>query len=354
MRGEAVPFVYNTYLIIDRLRNSGTSFTIDDIADRLRSAIENDGLEKPVKDGFVWNSEVASLKRNLIPFFNYRKQPRRSYNKESRENSGSETESLLELLAFLSRKMASEGRQSTADSYMTTCNSLGRFLKGNDMALADVNRETVEDYARWLNENGVSASTQSFYLRTLRAGINYAVKEGIAEPDAGMFRNVNTTVLSNGSGSGIPFLSRETILRIAGLDLSSQENLDLARDLFMFGFYCHGMELTDIMSLTAANLEGDVLTYRRRGNGKEITLRLDPPAMAILKKYGDRDLKYLFPLKETQPVKSDKALKNEVSICLGKIGELAGLESLSFNMNIASWKHLLSQANLTGVLLGLQ
>ena len=171
--------------------------------------------------------------------------------------------------------------------------------------------------------------------------------------DKDMFRNVNTKVSLDTTGNENACLSRETLLKIANLDLSKSENLDLARDMFMFGFYCRGMELTDIMALTTGNLNGDVLKYRRRGNGKEITLRLDSRALAILNKYESRHWDSLFPLKTLPLIKLNRALKYRVSNWLGKIGEMVGLRSLSFNMNISSCNHLLARSDLPGVLLGL-
>lgn len=40
-----------------------------------------------------------------------------------------------------------------------------------------------------------------------------------------------------------------SIRKISEIDLSWDANIALARDLFMFGFYCRGMELSDIINL---------------------------------------------------------------------------------------------------------
>lgn len=37
LREELLPYVYNTYLIIDKLRNSGSPFSVDDVSERLKS-----------------------------------------------------------------------------------------------------------------------------------------------------------------------------------------------------------------------------------------------------------------------------------------------------------------------------
>lgn len=350
LREELLPYVYNTYLIIDKLRNSGSPFSIDDVSERLKSVIANDRLDTRIAEDFIWDTDVTTLKKDLIPFFKYKKVGSKY---AVSEDTDMKPESLPELFSLLSRKMLSEGRESTSDSYKSTANSQKRFLGDEDVSLTDINHNFIEDYAGWLKDNGVADSTQSFYLRTLRAGISHAVKEGIAVFDKDMFRNVNTKVSLDTVGNENACLSRETLLKIANLDLSKSENLDLARDMFMFGFYCRGMELTDIMALTTGNLNGDVLKYRRRGNGKEITLRLDSRALAILKKYESRHWDSLFPLKTSPLIKLDRALKYRVSNWLGKIGEMVGLRSLSFNMNISSCNHLLARADLPGVLLGL-
>ena len=194
-------------------------------------------------------------------------------------------------------------------------------MKDKDLPLADIDRNIIEGYAGWLKDTGVADSTRSFYLRTLRTAINYAVKEGIIDAASDLFRNVNTKARFDRADNEAAHLSRESILKIANLDLSDSPKLDLARDMFMFGFYCHGMEQTDIINLRPENLCDNELTYRRRGTGKEITLSLDPEAAAILKKYDNRRPDFLFPLKTTSQVNLDKPLKYQVSTWLDAVGK---------------------------------
>ena len=44
-------------------------------------------------------------------------------------------------------------------------------------------------------------------------------------------------------------------------------------------------------------------------------------------------------------MKLDKTMKYKVTLWLKKVGEMVGIESLSFIMNITSWNRLLSQTN---------
>ena len=351
LREAAIPYIYNAYRLIDGLRKCGSAFAIDDVCQRLRSIFESGVSLSGVSDDFVWDTEVATLKKELIPLFRYNKKFRQRMAGDICEESGHDTESLLGFLYVMSHNMLSEGRESTSNSYMSTRLSLKRFLDNEDIPLADIDHTFVENYAEWLRESGVSDSTRSFYLRTLRSGINHAAKEGLSDPAKDLFRNVITRIRSDSSGNGPAHLSREAIMRIAGLDLSDFPKLDLARDIFMFGFYCRGMELTDIINLRAEDLCGNELTYRRRGVGREMALHLDPQAMEILEKYGSHRLDFLFPVKTSALMKLDKALKCQVATWLDAVGRKAGLDSLKFKMNISTWHHLMSQANISSVLL---
>ena len=51
-------------------------------------------------------------------------------------------------------------------------------------------------------------------------------------------------------------------------------------------------------------------------------------------------------------MKLDKALKYQVTTWLDAVGKKAGLDSLKFKMNISTWNYLMSQANISSVLLG--
>lgn len=354
LREDALPYIYNTYLVIDEYSKSGAVFTIDDVCERLRTMFESGDLKHHVSDDFVWDTEVATLKKEFIPLFRYNKKFRQRKDGEVSDESGQEEESLPGFFYAMSRKMLSEGRESTSGSYMNTMLSIKRFLGDKKMLLSDIDHTFIEDYAEWLNESGVTDSTQSFYLRTLRTGINYAVKEGLVDSAKDLFRNVNTRVRSDRTDNAQAHLSREDLMKIAGMDLSDSPKLDLARDMFMFGFYCRGMELTDIINLRIGDLRDNVLTYRRRGVGKEISLRLDPQAMEILKKYDSRRLDFLFPVKTSSMMTLDKTLKYQITTWLDAVGEKAGLDSLKFKMNISTWNYLMSQANISSVLLGTQ
>lgn len=54
------------------------------------------------------------------------------------------------------------------------------------------------------------------------------------------------------------------MLKIENLDLNSNESLLLVRDMFIFGLYCGGMELVDVLHLTEESIRNGVLSFHCR------------------------------------------------------------------------------------------
>ena len=76
-----------------------------------------------------------------------------------------------------------------------------------------------------------------------------------------MFRNVNTKVSLDTTGNENACLSRETLLKIANLDLSKSENLDPTRHVHVRVLLpWNGADRHN--GLTTGNLNGDVLKYQ--------------------------------------------------------------------------------------------
>lgn len=112
-------------------------------------------------------------------------------------------------------------------------------------------------------------ATASSYLRVLHTVLKRAEKEYLMPKVFYWPSDIKTTVLRNSPKSETNVLDIKTIRRIEQIDLSYDESLEFARDVFMFGFYAQGMEFIDVANLRISNLEGNVLTYRRRLKGNE-------------------------------------------------------------------------------------
>lgn len=211
-----------------------------------------------------------------------------------------------------------------------------------------VDRTFLESYSSWLENEGVSASTQSFYLRTLRMALNHASSRGLVHSDKGLFLGMNTKVRYERRRE--ESIDGNSLRKISEIDLSCDANLALARDLFMFGFYCRGMELSDIINLTRKNLCDGTLTYQKRGSGTVQTVPLDSEALAIVRRYGHASDTYLFPVKQADDIRLEKSLKNKIGLWLNDLAGLIGLPALTFNMNIIAWQTMVAQLSPSAIL----
>lgn len=343
---EIVPFLYTAYRAIESLRKGGGKFTIDDVAKAVRIKIDSgDMAAVRLDDGFVWSTEVASLKKEFRKFFRVSKLRKSPI---ARSGSADSQRSLLSFLDLMAESSLDEEKESSAASYASTLSSLKRFLNGEDVGMEIVDRTFLESYSSWLENEGVSASTQSFYLRTLRMALNHAASRGLVHPGKGLFLGMNTKVRYERRRE--ESVDGNSLRKISEIDLSCDANLALARDLFMFGFYCRGMELSDIINLTRKNLCDGTLTYLKRGSGTVQTVPLDSEALAIVRRYGHASDTYLFPVKKADDIRLEKSLKNKIGLWLNDLAGLIGLPALTFNMNIIAWQTMVAQLSPSAIL----
>lgn len=130
----------------------------------------------------------------------------------------------------------------------------------------DIDVEYVKAFNAFLEERGCVGNTRRIYLSPLRAALNDAEAEKKCSPETKPF----------GKGKfEMGKLSEKTVKRYLlskELELiknSIQENsvLERARRLFLFSYYCFGMNMIDMAKLTSANIKilptGEYIVYKR-------------------------------------------------------------------------------------------
>lgn len=332
------------YCIIERREDSKAPYTIDDVLNDFRKALVGDESMAEVitksKTEFPIKRDIVSICLEFRGAF--------TFVFSGRKDNG---ESLFDYIFNLKQNLKTERRHSRANSFASLQSSLSDFVESDDVKFEDIDARFIHGYSDWLKQKGITASTQAFYLRTLRSVLNKAQSDGLIEVTPDSFEGVDTRVYKS-SDSNNKTLGREMLLKIEKLDLSTNQSLALARDMFMFGFYCGGMELVDIANLTVENVRNDRLVFRRRSKGLEKTVLLGKQAMDIIKKYHRSGQHYLFPLLDESWSIMFYVVSNSMRQDLLAVGKLVGFPSLTFSMNISSYKSLISSVNLSELLLG--
>lgn len=126
--------------------------------------------------------------------------------------------------------------------------------------------------------------------------------------------------------------------------------LDLARDLFLFSFYCQGMRFENCLKLEKRQVIDAKVSYQMNKGKKHRSIGYHPKLETIITKYIDGAGRYLFPLLEDKEYNTTgfyhaKGSKNaEVNKYLKVIGASIGLTtSLSFHLAKHSFAYLAKQ-----------
>jgi integrase len=174
------------------------------------------------------------------------------------------------------------------------------------------------------------------YFRTLRALLNKAREERYISPTHNPF--VEFKISKFDTRTRKRAISKEEVRKIESVEVSDQPKLDLAKNVFLFSYYCQGINLTDIALLRWSDILQERLFYTRAKTGKDFNLRLLEPARRILDGYlpftGSKSSNYVFPMLHAErhitPVQIDNRihkLTGTINQGLKEIAALAGIET---------------------------
>lgn len=179
----------------------------------------------------------------------------------------------------------------TAKNYRVALGSFKRFRDNEDIQIEAIDHIIMEDYQAYLNSTGLSLNSISFYMRILRAVYNRAVEQELTR-DRKPFRTVFTRMEKTLKRA----VSINDIKRIRNLDLSLRPDLEFARDIFLFLFFCRGISFIDAAFLKKTDIRDGVLTYRRHKTGQLLHVKIIKQISELIDRYPTKDSPYLLPL----------------------------------------------------------
>ena len=307
-KDELRPMLCLLYCILENRVRSGQPFTLDDVVADYDKAHAGDGSMREVversKTNFTYDPEVASMGRIFDTDTDS------VFTRELKDMSVS----LLRYILVKSDECKEKGQVSVSRSYLSLLRSLDR------------------------------------YLGTLRMVLNHAAADGYTAYADRLFAGVNTTAHIRSETEDDRPGSLDTLRRIATADFSDDPLKETVRDMFMFAFYCRGMELTDVLNLPKSALADGNLTYRKRQKGVRQTVSLDNGALEIIRKYRDASADYIFPLAERYEKRSFISIREKLRYVIKSIGCDVNLPKLTFGMNIDFWELFVSKLDISGIL----
>lgn len=179
----------------------------------------------------------------------------------------------------------------TARNYQAALNSIKRFRNGKDISFDEITHILVEDYQAYLNSKGLSPNSISFYMRIFRATYNRIVGQELT-PDRKPFR----TAFTGTERTRKRAVSTNDIRSIKEIALSAKPNIEFARDVFMFLFYCRGMSFVDAAFLKKSDVHDGLISYRRHKTNQLLHIKVVSQIQNIINRYTDAYSPYLLPI----------------------------------------------------------
>jgi hypothetical protein len=167
--------------------------------------------------------------------------------------------------------------------YAIVC--LQQFLQSDRLAVEGLTKEMADGYVTWLVNAGKANSTVELYRKVLRKAIVEAYPQ-LEERVAEAFDR--PTAKWNQRKDG---MSVDMMRKLARLELDESPELRLVRDIFLFGFYCGGLDFKGVKMLTKASTESG--THIELEDGRRI--RLNANIEAIVALYNEEGQEALFP-----------------------------------------------------------
>ena len=187
----------------------------------------------------------------------------REFSEKSPTHSG---ENFITFWESVIKDLRAENRIGTAASYENALNKFKKFMKDRPIPIRQISQLTFEKFRIFMVQSGQSTNGVGIYLRSMSAVYGRAVKRKLVKPaeDPRVGFKVKTAKTPKKA------IKQEEMRLLANLDLSDNPFVEESRDLFLFSYYCQGMNFKDMCMLRwDENIVGDRIFYSR---GKTLDL----------------------------------------------------------------------------------
>lgn len=218
-------------------------------------------------------------------------------------------------LKYFKSVIDSKSTPGTKRLFEETYRKLLGYTGGNDILFEQVDVRWLEGFSSYM---GGSANYQSIHLRNIRTVYNHAIKRDVAKYEYYPFRKYTIKKEKTAKRDITPIQLAE----IADMELLPYQ--ERYRDIFLLSIYLMGINMVDLLHLTADNLVGDRLYYKRSKTKRLYDIKVEKEAIDIINRY--RGKKYLLNFLDTSKYDSilsriNKNLKELGPTQLGKHGK---------------------------------
>lgn len=187
------------------------------------------------------------------------------------------------LIAFcgsIIEELGVAGKVGNAKVYTTLKRSIYDFLDSKDIPLKQVTFKWLKKYEAWYLGKGNGINGLGVNMRTLRALINRAIKQGLLSKDSYPFEHYSVKIEKTRKRA----VSQSDIESIKNFTPKNNPQ-ERAKDYFMMSLYLMGASFVDLAFLKVSNINSGRIEYKRKKTGRLHNIKITQPLQEILDKY---------------------------------------------------------------------
>lgn len=174
--------------------------------------------------------------------------------------------------------MKSRSAQRTKEIYATTLKKMRDFdSKVDTYAFEDISKDWLKRLDSELIKQGLRKNSRNIHFRNIRAVFNDAIDNEITTHYPMRTFDINPEQTEKRS------LSVDELRTLFNYEVEPWQQKYL--DYFKLTFYLIGINPADILGCTDENVVDGRLLYRRKKTGRLYSIRIEPEALEIIKKY---------------------------------------------------------------------
>ena len=182
-----------------------------------------------------------------------------------------------------------------AEPYKNLKSALFKYAK-KPIMFKDIDFEFLKGFENYLRSKGNTDGGIAFKMRQLRTSFNRAINEDIVNSSSYPFRKYKISKLK-GKSNKIALVAEE-LRRFEKVDLSRQMHLVTSHKLFMFSFYCRGINWVDMMELMWSDIYDGKIHYTRMKTKQRFVVEVSEKLKEILSYFKKNfpHTSYVFPI----------------------------------------------------------
>lgn len=238
---------------------------------------------------------------------------------------------------FKKKQFYEAGKVSSASSYGDTIKALKKFSSDIETySFIKVNYSFLIAFESYLRATGSHDGGIGVYMRNIRSVYNSAIKSKIVPIEAYPFKDYLISKLK--SSKVKKALSKNDFQLLLDYDFTNNKEGMKALYVYIFSFYCRGMNFTDLAELKWTEVDLSSFSYIRNKTNVKLNVKIPDnnyihEILQYFKNYRPFDTDYIFPiLKKDENSYTKEELRNRKNSVLNYYGKL--LNSISLECGI--------------------